>query len=696
MFLFLETDSFEARSRFSGSIALRSQNADSGTRESEAAIRRPYRGIQIKKDTYATLSVRKASGEAIPLTSSSERNPSEVGTVSNYSDFILQSVQEQRMEKKQIIETFGGSFVYFYGEQPRIVTISGLLMNTEDFNWKSQFWYNYDNFLRGSKLVQLGARCYLGYDTSVIEGYPLSASAVDTADEPYQVPFQMTMLLTNLHEYSLVGATRFPGVRAEDLSVLNKSLSDRRKSFESTTVEVRRANLNAKHGFRKQLSGSNSALSALRTGIRGFNAASSVLGDKLDVVNRLIGGRTLRIPIGAAAFLSALSDGGELAPGSITTSATTAFDPVTGERSSTFFVNGVPIKGARLRVLGNSKFAPSWTSSVNGSDLGYIFENYDEYPLLKQPSSLEELGLSRAAITKIRDQRLKKELEATAHEKELIAHNIMAASGNLLTSLAGGVAAIREGYGLALTASQFIADPQAIALASLGIDQTSAGILAGLPGQAAGLAKKIGEGIRRDPTGLKFFVGLRSKRGWANWQEQMISNRISTEFQGWDPESTTFDREDGPARIGDAYEASEYLGNASQGDVPDKAYEDAYGDNDYTALIESGGEPPESGDITDLTPEETAAAEASAAERRQALDEAYGNTDAAGFGDNSNSPSSVEEVYGSEGTITRTQMTGEERAAALALVYGNSTEEAADETTGIRSDSGTGTIDPVV
>ena len=131
-----------------------------------STVRRPYRGIQIKDDVYASLSIRSASNADMLLTSSSSRDDS--GKVKRYSDFILQSISDSRSERHQVMETFGDSYIYFFGEKPRMITLSGVLINSEDFNWRAQFWDNYDKNLRGTQLVRKGARAYLSYDTIVI------------------------------------------------------------------------------------------------------------------------------------------------------------------------------------------------------------------------------------------------------------------------------------------------------------------------------------------------------------------------------------------------------------------------------------------------------------------------------------------------------------------------------------------------
>jgi hypothetical protein len=98
------------------------------------------------------------------------------------------------------VETFGEPYIFFYGEKPRILNVQGLLMNTVDFNWKNEFWKNYENYLRGTKLVELDARIYFYFDDQIVEGYMLDASAQHDAQLPYHVPFQFTLFVT-AHDY---------------------------------------------------------------------------------------------------------------------------------------------------------------------------------------------------------------------------------------------------------------------------------------------------------------------------------------------------------------------------------------------------------------------------------------------------------------------------------------------------------------
>ncbi|CAB4130975.1 hypothetical protein UFOVP276_144 [uncultured Caudovirales phage] len=208
-FIEMRTDSF-------------AKNLKDQTRQSVAAtpVRRPLRGIEIKDDRYATIRIRRADGTDIPLTDAGSLNGASSGTQTPagsgiayggytapksatsvvYSNFIIESIEDSRQEKAQIMETFGEPYVFFFGERPRVLQVSGILFNTLDFNWRTEFWENYEKRLRGTKLVEQNARMYLHWDDIVVEGYTLGAQASEVADMPYHVRFSFTLFVTN-HTY---------------------------------------------------------------------------------------------------------------------------------------------------------------------------------------------------------------------------------------------------------------------------------------------------------------------------------------------------------------------------------------------------------------------------------------------------------------------------------------------------------------
>lgn len=195
--------------------------AETRARQPQINVRRPLRGITIKEDTYAVLRVLTATGEPIPMFDSSSPVVEDgIGKGTHYSNFIVQNVQENRVEKHQVIETFGEDYVYFFGERPRFLTVSGILLNTKDFNWKSEFWENYERYLRGTRLVEQNARLYLYFDDIVVEGYIIQAGTTHQHMSPYHLPFQFTMFVCNYAVLSTVGSVFF---QTEAAAALNAS-----------------------------------------------------------------------------------------------------------------------------------------------------------------------------------------------------------------------------------------------------------------------------------------------------------------------------------------------------------------------------------------------------------------------------------------------------------------------------------------
>lgn len=195
-------DRFKANQAFESSLVVSDRS------KSMSDVRRPTRGIQIKEDTYATLKVMLGNGRIIPLVNAGSRDGVEdEGKMwsLNYSNFMIQAVSEERVEKQQIVETFGEAFIFFFGERPRIITVQGVLMNTFDFNWESEWWFNYDNYLRGTKCVEFDARVYLTYDETMISGYIMSTSSSKNAQDRNHVPFVFQLFVTDYTNISRLG-----------------------------------------------------------------------------------------------------------------------------------------------------------------------------------------------------------------------------------------------------------------------------------------------------------------------------------------------------------------------------------------------------------------------------------------------------------------------------------------------------------
>jgi len=222
IYIELTTDAFENNFRKQLNSMQAGGSGNTTSRAGKSSARRPLRGIEIKEDTYALLKVVRADNSEIPLIDSSSATGRSNG---GYTNFIIQTIQDSRMEKHQIVETFGDNYIFFFGENPRFVDVQAIVLNTHDFNWRAEWWENYDRYMRGSKLAELGARLYLFYDDIILEGYMVHCSAQEGADRPYHVNLQFKIFVTNYQNISSVGNPNFPTrssiVLPEDVSLTN-------------------------------------------------------------------------------------------------------------------------------------------------------------------------------------------------------------------------------------------------------------------------------------------------------------------------------------------------------------------------------------------------------------------------------------------------------------------------------------------
>lgn len=259
-------------------------------------VRRPVRGLVLKENTYAAIQVRTADGRTLPLIDAAGTAAEQNGYTTSNSNFLLQQVNESRAEKVQVVQTFGEPYIFFYGEQPRVIMATGVLMNTLDFNWMAEFWENYEKYLRGTRCVQAKTRVYLSWDDVVTEGYMMSAEASQDAENRNWVRFSFQFFLTNYQNISNIGNGSVldnTGNTTQDLDPTGLGTQS------SGTVFVRRRNA-------KSLTG-KSLLQNLRDGqvLTALAQGTELLTQVQDTVQNYISqlasfafGRNIRVPVG--------------------------------------------------------------------------------------------------------------------------------------------------------------------------------------------------------------------------------------------------------------------------------------------------------------------------------------------------------------------------------------------------------------
>lgn len=312
--------------RFSGiAKSLAASTSSSYSTKGTPFIRRPTRGIVLKGDTFATIRVAIASsgGSQLLVDAGSKRKDvkSDLLEINGkratdiYSNFLLQQVQEDRMEKQQILETFGEPFIFLFGERARVINFAGILANTFDFNWEAEWWYNYENYLRGTRCVENDARVFITFDNTIVGGYIISTNSTKTSQERNFVNFQFQMFVTSYSNFSAIGnddafsgSEGFPGsgITADtvDGQIITEAAA---KPFRPVLLDstISTQNIGALNGPTTLFEGFEDTVgNALQTVSNTWNSADQIVNNVLSGINSLMNGDNVRVPYGFAGTMA--------------------------------------------------------------------------------------------------------------------------------------------------------------------------------------------------------------------------------------------------------------------------------------------------------------------------------------------------------------------------------------------------------
>jgi len=168
---------------------------------SQANVRRPYMGIQAGEDVHSTITVVTRDGKKLDLLDLN--SVSRTGKTKHYTNFIVQGFQRAAQEKYNIQETWGEEWLNVYGKKPEIFTVSGMLVSSKNFPWESEFWFNYENVLRSTKLAEIGGRIFLEIGNMFYTGYMLDAQATRSYEVENRVPFSFHFYITHVGSFEV-------------------------------------------------------------------------------------------------------------------------------------------------------------------------------------------------------------------------------------------------------------------------------------------------------------------------------------------------------------------------------------------------------------------------------------------------------------------------------------------------------------
>jgi hypothetical protein len=123
-----------------------------------------------------------------------------------YIGFILTAVQESHDEKVEIVPLPGDSFAsYFYGANPRQFSFTGILLNTDQDQWRDSFEQIYEKHLRGSVSSRNFSIVQVSYNGRIVSGWLTNMSQQLDSSNDHYAQFNFSVLVSRI---DMVGGSK--------------------------------------------------------------------------------------------------------------------------------------------------------------------------------------------------------------------------------------------------------------------------------------------------------------------------------------------------------------------------------------------------------------------------------------------------------------------------------------------------------
>ena len=171
----------------------------------DVPVRRPTLGLVGYEDRFCTLQVsaRGDSNEYVDLYNTTYS----AGRHATNTNFLINRISYATQEAVQVVRTFGDYYLSDVGENPTTLSVEGVLFESKNFPWLSEWKANYDKFLRARQCILRKAMVHLVVDDVMYTGYIIETGLTrDVAPAWELVPFNFTMILrsaVNLRETEL-------------------------------------------------------------------------------------------------------------------------------------------------------------------------------------------------------------------------------------------------------------------------------------------------------------------------------------------------------------------------------------------------------------------------------------------------------------------------------------------------------------
>lgn len=184
----------------------------------DTVVRRPTLGVVGYEDRFCRLEVYAKSleggiGDYIPMHNTSYAS----GQHPINTNFLINQVTLGAEEAVQVVRTFGDYYLSDVGENPRTLSVQGVLIESKNFPWLSEWRANYDHYLRARQCILRKAMAYLTIDDTMYGGYIISTGISRNVTPAWElVPFNFTMILRNAIDLRAESLFRYSTVNSDN------------------------------------------------------------------------------------------------------------------------------------------------------------------------------------------------------------------------------------------------------------------------------------------------------------------------------------------------------------------------------------------------------------------------------------------------------------------------------------------------
>lgn len=153
-------------------------------------------------------------------------------TYGGFYNFLLQNVSESHSENVQVVQTLSDNYITFsMGAKPPIFSYSGVLINSQEDDWNTEFFLLYSQYLRASKLAQfsnagINNTSLLKYDNKYVRGSMITLSTSLQAQNELAVSFNFQFLVKDIFVFTQENTGDIDNSIFEETAVLTNSAVD--------------------------------------------------------------------------------------------------------------------------------------------------------------------------------------------------------------------------------------------------------------------------------------------------------------------------------------------------------------------------------------------------------------------------------------------------------------------------------------